>query len=72
MITTRLGENCKLVINGDPSQCDLKRSGLPVLEQILKGIDGISIVRFEQVDIVRHKVVNDVVLSFERYENNES
>ena len=72
MCVTRLGENCKLVIAGDPSQSDLgfhkKMSGLTVLESIIEGIGNIEIVRFTKDDIVRSPVVVDIVAAFERFE----
>jgi phosphate starvation-inducible PhoH-like protein len=68
MVVTRVGENCKLVINGDPSQCDLRKSGLPPLEQILEEIGGVAVVKFDQDDIVRHKIIADIVAAFGRYE----
>ncbi len=73
MVMTRIGDNCKLVLNGDPSQSDLHhRSGLPVLMNILKDVDDIALINFGKEDIVRSKVVIDVVNAFERYENGKS
>ena len=73
MCLTRLGENCKLVIAGDPSQSDLgyhkRKSGLLVLEDILKGVPDVEIVKFNKEDIVRSPVVIGIVAAFEEYEN---
>ncbi len=73
MCLTRLGDNCKLVIAGDPSQSDLayhkRKSGLLVLEDILKEVPDVSIVKFDKEDIVRSPVVIDIVAAFEEFEN---
>jgi phosphate starvation-inducible PhoH-like protein len=70
MVTTRLGENCKLVVGGDPDQSDLsagKKSSLRVLSDILKDVLDIGIVELEEEDIVRHPIVKEVVRAFQRY-----
>ena len=72
MIMTRIGANCKLVMNGDVTQSDLHRSGLPLLMDILKDVDNIALINFGKEDIVRSKVVVDVVNAFERYENGKN
>jgi phosphate starvation-inducible PhoH-like protein len=72
MVMTRIGENCKLVLNGDSSQSDLNNSGLPILMNILKDIDNIALIRFDKEDIVRSDIVVDVVHAFERYENGKN
>lgn len=76
MVLTRLGENCKLVIDGDPGQSDLpsykKKSGLYQLKDILKNTPDVGIVEFSRDDIVRSQVVVDIVKAFEEYEENES
>lgn len=73
MCLTRLGDNCKLVIVGDPSQSDLRyykaNSGLVVLESIIKDIKNIKVIKFDKNDIVRSPVVIDIVQAFEDYEN---
>lgn len=73
MAVTRVGENCKLVVNGDPGQSDLpvrkgRKSGITELQEILEGIDDVAIVNFDKYDIVRSKVVTDIVTAFEKYE----
>ena len=60
MFLTRLGENVRMIITGDPSQIDLPRgvkSGLVEALEILKGVDGVSVVTFKDVDVVRHPLV---------------
>jgi len=74
MFLTRMGQNSKVVINGDLTQIDLenkKRSGLQRVEQILKGIDGIEFVRFNGEDIVRHVLVQKVLEAYDKHEKNE-
>jgi phosphate starvation-inducible PhoH-like protein len=70
MFLTRIGENSKLVVNGDPSQIDLpnkKQSGLIESQTILKGIKEISIINFDHHDVMRHPLVTKIV---EAYQNN--
>ncbi len=70
MFLTRLGFNSKMVITGDVTQIDLpdsKRSGLVEATKILKNIDGIAINRFSEKDVVRHKLVQDIVKAYEQY-----
>ncbi|MBP3414230.1 MAG: PhoH family protein [Clostridia bacterium] len=69
MFLTRLGFNSKMVVNGDITQIDLpdgKRSGLIEVSKILGSIDGIGIVHFDQRDVVRHKLVQDIILAYEK------
>jgi len=68
MFLTRLGENGRMIITGDPSQVDLPRgvkSGLVEALQILKGVEGVSVVRFKDVDVVRHPMVARIVRAYE-------
>lgn len=70
MFLTRLGFNSKMVITGDITQIDLpdsKRSGLVEATKILKNIEGIAINRFTEKDVVRHKLVQDIVRAYEQY-----
>ena len=70
MFLTRLGFNSKMVITGDVTQIDLpdsKRSGLVEATKILKNIDDISVVKFSEKDVVRHRIVQDIVKAYERY-----
>ena len=69
MFLTRLGFNSKMVITGDVTQIDLpdgKRSGLKEAVRILKGVDDIAIFRFTEKDVVRHKLVQDIIKAYER------
>jgi phosphate starvation-inducible PhoH-like protein len=72
MVMTRVGADCKIVINGDVTQSDLRNSGLLDLMAILKDVKDIALISFGNGDIVRSKIVTDVVSAFERYENGES
>ena len=70
MFLTRLGFNSKIVITGDITQIDLpdsKRSGLIEAIRVLKGIEDISINRFTEKDVVRHKLVQDIIKAYEKY-----
>jgi phosphate starvation-inducible PhoH-like protein len=70
MFLTRLGFGSKAVINGDATQVDLpsgQRSGLAVVEEILTGIDGISFIHLGGRDVVRHRIVQDIVEAYGRY-----
>lgn len=71
MFLTRLGFNSKMVVTGDITQIDLpdgKRSGLKEAVRILKNIDGIGTVRFNEKDVVRHKLVQDIIKAYEKQE----
>lgn len=67
MLLTRLGVNSKMVITGDKTQVDLPKredSGLMQVERILPGIDGIGFHYFTEVDVVRHRLVRDIVRAY--------
>lgn len=67
MFLTRLGVNSKIVITGDKTQVDLPRredSGLMQIERILHGIDGISFHYFTEADVVRHRLVRDIIRAY--------
>ncbi|MCI2047615.1 MAG: PhoH family protein [Faecalibacterium sp.] len=69
MFLTRMGNGSKVVVTGDITQIDLPdkaRSGLVDALGILKGIDGIAEVRFSEKDVVRHRLVQDIVKAYER------
>ena len=71
MFLTRLGFNSKMVITGDITQIDLPRgakSGLKDCIKILKGIDDIAQCRFNEKDVVRHRLVQDIIKAYEKYE----
>lgn len=70
MFLTRLGFNSKIVITGDITQIDLpdhRKSGLLQAMNVLKDIDDIAINRFTDKDVVRHKLVQDIILAYEKY-----
>lgn len=69
MAVTRVGENCKMVINGDPYQSDLPRShsGLKDLQAILRDVDDVAVIEFANQDIVRSKVVVDIMKVLDKY-----
>jgi phosphate starvation-inducible PhoH-like protein len=70
MILTRQGFNSKMVVTGDPTQIDLPgglRSGLVEVFDILRGIEGISFVQFDDRDVVRHSLVQKIVRAYEKY-----
>ena len=72
MFLTRLGFNSKMVITGDITQIDLpdsKKSGLIDAMRILKNVDDISIARFTEKDVVRHKLVQDIIKAYEKAYN---
>jgi len=69
MFLTRIGENSKLVVNGDPSQIDLpnkNQSGLVESQNILKGIKEISIINFDHNDVIRHPLVTKIVEAYKK------
>jgi len=75
MFLTRLGFNSKMVITGDITQIDLpdgKRSGLVTVMRILKNVEDIDIVRFSQKDVVRHRLVQDIIKAYEKYDEEKN
>lgn len=71
MFLTRLGFNSKAIVTGDLTQTDLpggKKSGLAEAVKILDGISGIGIHRFTERDVVRHRLVQEIILAYEKYE----
>ncbi len=71
MFLTRLGFNSKIVVTGDITQIDLpdgKKSGLVEAMKILKGIDDIAINTFTEKDVVRHRLVGDIIKAYEKSE----
>ena len=74
MFLTRLGFNSKMVVTGDITQIDLpagKKSGLTKVMRILKNVDDIEICKFTQKDVVRHRLVQEIIKAYEKYENDE-
>ena len=68
MFLTRIGENSKLIVNGDPSQVDLinkAQSGLIKSKNILKGLNEIKIIEFDHNDVVRHPLVSKIIRAYQ-------
>jgi phosphate starvation-inducible PhoH-like protein len=68
MFLTRLGANSRAIITGDITQIDLPKnveSGLVQAERILKGIDGLGFVYFDKADVVRHRLVKEIIKAYE-------
>ncbi len=74
MFLTRIGENSKLVVNGDPSQVDLpnkNQSGLIKSQFILKDIKEISVINFDHQDVMRHPLVTKIVEAYQKNTNDK-
>jgi len=72
MFLTRLGPNSKAIITGDITQIDLPKnseSGLVQVKEILKDIDGVDFIYFNKGDIVRHRLVKDIINAYENFSN---
>ena len=68
MFLTRLGENSRMIVTGDPSQVDLpngQTSGLAEAAKLLDGVDGIAQVKFTSEDVIRHELVARIVAAYE-------
>ena len=75
IILTRLGFNSKMVITGDITQIDLpdgKKSGLKKVMHILRNVNDIAICKFDKKDVVRHKLVQDIVNAYQKYEEDKN
>jgi phosphate starvation-inducible protein PhoH and related proteins len=75
MAVTRVGNNCKMVITGDPLQTDLPKSqenGLVKLANIVSSVPNVAVVKFDRHDVVRSPLVIDLVAAFEDYENSQT
>lgn len=73
MFLTRLGANSKAIITGDITQIDLpvkSKSGLIQAKEILTGITGVGFVYFDKEDVVRHKLVKDIIDAYDKFNNN--
>ena len=73
MFLTRFGEGSHVVVTGDITQIDLpeeRRSGLNRTADLLQGIDQIAVVQLTNRDVVRHKLVKDIIKAFDKYEKN--
>ncbi len=74
MFLTRMGKNAKFMITGDPGQIDLPKrisSGLKEALLILKDIKGVGIVYLDERDVIRHRLVKDVIAAYRKFENVE-
>ena len=75
MFLTRIGENSKLVVNGDPSQIDLinkNDSGLAKSMKILKSVKEIKVVEFDHNDVVRHPLVAKIIQAYQKKFNDKN
>ena len=75
MFLTRMGASSKFILTGDTTQIDLPRrsdSGLLQAIRLLSGIDGISVIRFDERDIVRHRLVKHIVRAYDTEEKSQS
>src|ERR1700743_90495 len=69
MLLTRLGENSRMIVTGDPTQVDLpsgQTSGLADAVRLLEGVEGIAVVNFTAADVVRHELVARIVAAYDR------
>jgi len=74
MFLTRLGENSKAVITGDLTQIDLQpkaSSGLLSIQEILREVDGVRFVYFDQTDVVRHPLVARIIGAYQDYQDRQ-
>ena len=73
MFLTRLGANSKAIITGDITQIDLPMktvSGLVQIREVLQEIDGIKFCYFDRNDVVRHKLVMDIIDAYDKFQTN--
>ncbi len=71
MVLTRLGENARMVVTGDPTQTDLptgQPSGLNEAHVILRGVEGVEMIEFGEEDVVRHPLVRRIVRAYAAYD----
>jgi phosphate starvation-inducible PhoH-like protein len=74
MFLTRMGPNSKVIVTGDKSQVDLPRhhkSGLVEAIKVLKNVKGIAFVELDAKDVVRHRLVRDIIQAYDQAENEE-
>ncbi|XMB87302.1 PhoH family protein [Mycoplasmatota bacterium WC44] len=72
MFLTRLGLNSKMVITGDITQIDLpgrEKSGLIVASKLLEKVTGVEVIKFTNLDVIRHPLVQQILREYEKYEN---
>jgi phosphate starvation-inducible PhoH-like protein len=75
MFLTRMGPNARFIVTGDDSQVDLPRredSGLVQAMQLLKNIRGISVIRFDERDIIRHRLVRSIVQAYNGFDSGQN
>jgi phosphate starvation-inducible PhoH-like protein len=75
MFLTRLGFGSKMVITGDITQTDLpngQKSGLGIIRDILSGVDDISFMELSADDVVRHRLIGDIVKAYDKYDETKS
>jgi phosphate starvation-inducible PhoH-like protein len=75
MFLTRLGPNSRAIITGDVTQIDLpskSASGLVQIQDVLKGVEGIAFVYLDRNDVVRHRLVKDIIDAYDKYHNGKS
>jgi phosphate starvation-inducible protein PhoH and related proteins len=75
MFLTRLGQGSRMVVTGDPTQVDLEnkvQTGLQQAEEVLRGVEGISFVRFVDSDVVRHGLVRSVIKAYQAFDDRRS
>jgi len=74
MFLTRMGPNSKVIVTGDTSQIDLpkkQKSGLVESTQILRNVKGIGFIELTGKDVIRHKIVKDIISAYESHENQD-
>ena len=72
MFLTRLGPNSRAIVTGDVTQIDLptrQSSGLVQIQEVLRDVEGIAFVYFDRNDVVRHRLVKDIIDAYEKYHN---
>jgi phosphate starvation-inducible PhoH-like protein len=70
MFLTRLGNRSRIVVNGDVTQIDLpdgKKSGLKEAITVLKNVEDIAVIRFNETDVVRHRLVQRIIKAYEKH-----
>ncbi len=75
MFLTRLGPNSRAIVTGDVTQIDLpskQSSGLVQIQEVLKGVEGIAFVYFDRNDVVRHRLVKDIIDAYDKYNSDSS
>ncbi len=74
MFLTRLGPNSRAIVTGDITQIDLPQrsaSGLVQIQDVLRGVEGIAFVYFDKNDVVRHRLVKDIIDAYDKYHNGD-